>query len=398
MVIIEFLKGADVKRLCFFIILLAVLAPGWAMAEPFNNSSASRAKLLVIGFSTTSLDVLKEENRKWLNSSVDFWNLIAQELKRPYVFKAMPFEEILKALEEGTIDITATPIMATAEREERFDLSTTLGGARLGVATRYEGWDYPWLSAVRIFFSWSIFRVILALVAALVFVGIIVWFVERKNNPQYSAEGPRRGIGTGIYWAGSTLASGVCLGVSLRTTTGRILGLLWTVLCAIAFSAVVASLTYSLGTQGHASLPIDSDRLKGMHIGVFKGSTTARILETLGGRYTLCDNSDACVKALLDKKTDGFMYDEGYLHYLSETRYRGKISVFPTDLKPYRRAFAMPKDSSLRKPFNVALLKIVERPVGEALTKQLDLNAYLRDRPTATAEEGPNRRPGRRQK
>jgi polar amino acid transport system substrate-binding protein len=380
------------------LLLASFFEAGWCMAETVRNSPSYPGKPLVIGFSTTSLDVLKDENRKWMNSSTDFWNLIAHELKRPYVFKPMPFEEILRALDDGTIDITAIPIIATADREERFDLSTTLGGARLGVATHYESWDYPWLSAVRIFFSWSIFKVILVLMTALVFMGILMWFVEKRGNPQYSEEGPKRGIGTGIYWAGSTLASGVCLGVGLRTTTGRILGLLWTALCAVAFSAVVASLTYSLGTEGHTSPSIDSNRLKQMHLGVFKGSTTARILEGLGGRYTLCDNSDACVKAFLDRKTDGFMYDEGYLHYLSETRYRGKISVYPTDLKPYRRAFAMPRNSVLRKPFNVALLKVIERPIGEALTKQLDLNAYLRDKPVAKAEEGPSRRPGRRQK
>ena len=386
------------RRICLFVLLLGVLEAGWAFAEPAKNSLAYPGKPLVIGFSTTSLDALKDGNRKWMSSSMDFWNLIAQELKRPYVFKPMPFEEILKALDDGTIDITATPIMATAEREERFDLSTTLGGAQFGVATRFAGWDYPWLSAIRIFLSWSIFRVILALLAALVLVGFIMWFVEKKDNPQYSSQGRGGGIGTGIYWAGSTLASGVCLGVGLRTITGRILGLLWTVLCAIAFSAVVASLTYSLGAQGHGSFLIDSNRLKQMNLGVFKGSTTARILEGLGGRYTLCDNSDACLRALLDKETDGFMYDEGYLHYLSETRYRGKISVYSTDLKPYRRAFAMPRNSALRKPLNVALLKVIERPVGEALTKQLDLNAYLRDRSAGTAEPGPSRRPGRREK
>ncbi len=387
------------KRTCLLILLFVALQAGAAAGEIVKNSPAYSGKPLVIGFSTTSLDVLKDENRKWMNSSRDFWDLIARELKRPYVFKPMPFEEILKALDEGTIDITATPIMATVEREESLDLSTTLGGARLGVATRYEGWEYPWLSAVRIFFSWNIFKVILVLTGILVAVGFAMWLVERKNNPQYSSEGNKRGIGTGIYWAGSTLASGVCLGVSLRTTVGRILGLLWTVVCAVAFSAVVASLTYSLGTDGRAAPSIDSDRLRQMNIGVFRGSISSRILEGLGGRYRLCDNSDACVKELLDKKIDGFMYDEGYLHYLSETRYRGKISVYPTDLMPYRRAFAMPRNSALRKPFNIALLRVIERPVGEALTRQLDLNAYLRDRgPVVRAEEGPSRRPGRRQK
>jgi Bacterial extracellular solute-binding proteins, family 3 len=95
---------------------------------------------------------VKHENPRWLKSYIDFWDLITQELKRPYVFKPMPFEEILKALREGTIDITAVPIAVTASREDIFELSTPLGGGRLAVATRYKVWDHPWLSVIQIFF------------------------------------------------------------------------------------------------------------------------------------------------------------------------------------------------------------------------------------------------------
>ena len=384
------------KRFYILFLLLMSLKISPAIGETIDRSKAYSGKPLVVGFSTTSLDILRDENRKWLNSYIDFWSLMAQELKRPYVFKPLSFEDMIRALHEGTIDITATPLLVSAEREELFDLSTTLGGARIGVAKRYESWDYPWLSAIRIFLSWGAFRIIIALFTGLALLGSIIWLIERKDNPEHFGQGPAGGIGTGIYWAGSTLASGVCLGVNLKTATGRLLGLFWMVLCAVAFSAVIASLTYSLSAQGHTAQPLESDQIKKMRIGIFKGSTQERILEGMGVRYIQCDNTDHCIKDLLAKKTDGFMYDEGYLHYLSETRYRGIVTVYPTDLKPYRRAFAMPKNSALRKPFNIALLKILDRPVGEALIKQLDLSAYIRARPPAQSEEMKGRRPGRR--
>ncbi len=175
------IDGVDVKRASVLIILFIILNAGPVAGETITTSSAYPGKPLVIGFSTTSLDVLKEENRKWLNSYLDFWNLMGQELRRPYTIEAMPFEEIMKALQERTIDVTATPILVTVEREGRFDLSAPLGGARLGVATRYEGWSYPWFSAIRIFFSWSIFKVILVLILALVVLGSIIWFIEKNG-------------------------------------------------------------------------------------------------------------------------------------------------------------------------------------------------------------------------
>ncbi len=357
------------------------------MGQNLDPAQAYTGKPLIVGFSSTSLDIVKRENPRWLKSYMDFWDLISHELKRPYEFKPMPFDQILKALQEGTIDITAHPLVATASREELFDLSTPLGGGRLAVATRYQVWDHPWLSAVQIFFSWTTLKVIMMLIVALFVVGTIAWLIERKDNPEYFGQGTARGIGTGIFWAGSTLASGICLGISLKTIKGRILGLFWMVVCVVAFCAVIASLTYYLAAQQYSGWTLDSSKLKQMHLGLFKTSVQVQLIEKLGIRHTPCDNTDECISALLTKKIDGFLYDEGYLRYLSETRYRGRLSVYVTDLRPYRRAFAMPKNSPLRKPFNVALLKAMDRPMGETLINQLDLSQYLRAKPPSPIEE-----------
>ena len=375
------------RRVCALILFWSALQTGWVMAQDVEPKQAYPGKPLIVGFSTTSLDIVKRENPRWLKSYIDFWDLIAQELQRPYVFKAMPFEEILRALREGTIDITAVPVAVTASREELFELSTPLGGGRLAVATRYKVWDHPWLSVIQIFFSWTTVKIVVMLMGVLVLVGIITWLIERKGNPEYFGQGMGRGIGTGIFWAGSTLASGICLGISLKTPLGRILGLFWMVVCVVTFGAVIASLTYYLGAQEYSQWTLDSNKLRQMRLGLFKASVQIQTIERLGARYIPCDNTDECVASLLHKEIDGFLYDEGYLRLLSETRYRGKLSIYLTDLRPYRRAFAMPKNSDLRKPFNVALLKVMDRPMGEALINQLDLSQYLKAKPLAPLEE-----------
>jgi polar amino acid transport system substrate-binding protein len=61
-------------------------------------------------------------------------------------------------------------------------------------------------------------------------------------------------------------------------------------------------------------------------------------------------------------KIEGFLYDEVTLHYYAENKYRDEIAQHPTTLKSLTIAFAMPKNSPLRKPVNVALLKIMEEP------------------------------------
>lgn len=89
------------RRISVLILLSFTLQAGWVMAQNAETRQPYPGKPLIVGFSTSSLDVVKRENPRWLKSYIDFWDLIAQELKRPYVFKAMPFEEILKALREG---------------------------------------------------------------------------------------------------------------------------------------------------------------------------------------------------------------------------------------------------------------------------------------------------------
>jgi polar amino acid transport system substrate-binding protein len=376
-----------VKRICFLIFFCFVLLTCRTGAQDVETGQAYRGKPLILGFSSTSLDVVKRENPRWLKSYVDFWELIAHELKRPCVFKAMTFDEITKALHAGTIDITAVPLAVTASREEAFDLSAPLGGGRLAVATRHNMWDHPLVSAIQIFFSWTSLKVVLLLMAALVLIGTITWLIERKDNPEYFGQGTGRGIGTGIFWAGSTLASGICLGISLKTPLGRVLGLFWMVVCVVLFGAVIASLTYYLGAQQYSAWPLDSAKLRHMRLGMFRASAQIQMIGKLGIRHTPCDDTEDCIAALLNKRIDGFLYDEGYLRYLSETRYRGKISVYSTELSPYRRAFAMPKNSPLRKSFNVALLRVTERPMGEALVNQLDLSQYLKARAPSPMEE-----------
>ncbi|HUJ90862.1 MAG TPA: hypothetical protein VLX12_11730, partial [Syntrophorhabdales bacterium] len=78
------------KRISVLILLLwSILQAGWVMAQNVETKQAYQGKPLIVGFSTTSLDVVKRENPRWLKSYIDFWDLISQELKRPYVFTAM---------------------------------------------------------------------------------------------------------------------------------------------------------------------------------------------------------------------------------------------------------------------------------------------------------------------
>lgn len=331
---------------------------------------------------------MKDSEGKWTGLVVELWTLAAQELGRPFIFQEMSFEQVFRMLEDGSIDISIATLYVTADREAKYDLTTPLGTSRFAVATLSKAKDHPGWDVVNIFLSWGNLSIFLALFAVLMVLGGLFWLIERKHNPDDFGEGKLKGIGAGAYWVGSTLTSGVCLGVQLKTAAGRILGLAWMAFCAIALSALIASLTAALSEKRMETRKLAVKDLKQMHLGTERGTLEETMLKETGGRYSLFDSEQAFMKALLAKKIDGALSDEITLHYFEEQLYRGAISVYPTDLKRRAFALAMPKDSSLRRPVNVALVKIMDDPVWDAILERYGFKKNFEARSAVAGKRG----------
>ena len=89
-----------------------------------------------------------------------------------------------------------------------------------------------------------------------------------------------------------------------------------------------------------------------------------------------------CAKnRFVEKKIEGFLYDEVTLHYYAEGRYRGKIKVQVTGLKPLSIGFGMPGNSALRKPVSIAMLSIMEGPSWESILNRYGLDKDFAAKP-----------------
>src|SRR5271157_1240534 len=351
------------------VMLLLTIGPiSTAVAGPLDPAEALTKRPLIVAIQYDQTYTTKDKEGNWTGPMVDFWKLIAKELGQPYTFKEMSLSNIMIALEEGTIDVAAITTFINAEREERFDFSTPLGEGRHAVVTPYQPkHEHPWMAAISVFFSWGTLTVILILLVTLLLLGISIWLIERKRNPEDFGRTRRRGIGAGIYWAGSTLASGLCFGIYLRTLPGRILGLLWMIVCGLALSAVIASLTHSLTDQLQQMQVIEDDEFRYMHLGVKSGSVQMDMLREAGGYYTLFDTDEEAMNAVLNGQVDGYLCFETRANFFANHEYSGRISVYTTKLKAHLYALAMPRQSPLRRPINVAVLRLMNDSVWESL-------------------------------
>ena len=122
----------------------------------------------------------------------------------------MQFSKLLDSLKENKIDLAIDAFFLLAQREKYMDFTVPLGSTRLAVATRPDKLDHPWIAALKIFFSWAIVKIIGLMFVTLCLLGFLLWFIERMHNPEHFGGGFIKGIGSGIYWIGSTLVSGNC--------------------------------------------------------------------------------------------------------------------------------------------------------------------------------------------
>ncbi|MGA2400277.1 MAG: transporter substrate-binding domain-containing protein [Syntrophobacteraceae bacterium] len=350
------------KRALLSLVLFAMLQPVPFPAFGQDGSTFPAGKKLIVGVVHDPPYLIKNKNGEWTGFSVDIWKAVNIELQVPYEFKEMKFPELLDSLKENRIDLSIDGFFLVAQREKYIDFTVPLGSTRLALATLPDKLDHPWIAALKIFLSWGILKIIGLLLVVLCLLGFLLWLIERVHNPEHFGGGFIRGTGSGIYWIGSTLASGVCFGISLKSLAGRVLGLVWMLACALTLSALTASLTTSLVVAKSMTNTVSESILRHMRIAGIKGSAEATVLEKMNGTYTLYDTEEDALKAVLNKEIEGYLYDEITLRYYKDNDYKDKIEVYPTNLKRFSFAYGLPKDSPWRTKIDVALMDLMEKP------------------------------------
>jgi polar amino acid transport system substrate-binding protein len=325
----------------------------------------------------------KGRGGEWSGLNADIWKAVSRDLKVDYRFKEMTFEEILEALKSRSVDLSIEAIFVTSEREGWMDFSFPFGNTRLALATLPGKVRHPWFSAMMIFFSWGTVKVVGFLSITLCILGFLFWCIERNHNPEHFGGGLIGGIGAGIYWVGSTLASGTCFGISLKSLPARILGLVWMLVCALALSALIASLTAAVNESRSTVETVNEDTLRRMHLGGVRGSAESEVLAQLGGEYHLYKSEDDALEELQGKKIDGFLFDEITLRHRAQTDYKGRISVSSTDSRRFYFGFGFPEESPWRTRVNGAILSLMEKPEWAFLLKRHGLGSDLEERPVS---------------
>jgi ABC-type amino acid transport substrate-binding protein len=317
---------------------------------------------LTIGVFESPPFAMKDPQGSWAGISVDLWRSVAAELKLRFRFQEMDRDALLAGVADGSIDLVVAPIAVNAERERLVDFSHIYFAAGLGIAFVRQSEAARWLGVLRAFLSVGFLRVLLGIVALLLVVGFTIWLVERKRNPDAFGGSPLSGIASG-FWFSSVTFTGVGFGDKVPVTTGgRIFAILWMLASLIVVAGFTAFVTTKL-TVSHLEQIRSRDDLRRSLVATVEGSVTEDALRRERIMTKGFPTISEAIGALVRGEADAVVYNEATLKYIANHQHRGSIEVLSDLFEQEYYAFVLANGNPLRKPLNLALLKITTQPI-----------------------------------
>jgi ABC-type amino acid transport substrate-binding protein len=240
------------------------------------------------------------------------------------------------------------------------DFSQSYLKSGLSIAVPAEGTEYRWLLVFEGIFSGHILKAIGLLVFLSMVAGICVWLFERRKNEEMFGDGTAGGISHGIWWAIVTMTTVGYGDKAPKTAGGRIVALAWMLFSIIFIASFTANITTSLTISELKGQVRGFNDLFNARVGTISRSEGFDFLTKQGIPVIPFEGIQDGLAAVANKNIDAFVLNEQVLKYQVKKDFPGRVQVLPEIYDEYFVSIALPQNSSLRKPINKALLKLMK--------------------------------------
>jgi polar amino acid transport system substrate-binding protein len=357
-----------------------------------SGASALGQDTLRVGVKETPPFSMKRSDGTWNGVSIDLWEEIADDLNIKYKFIETDLQGLVSGLQNGKLDASISALSVTAERERIIDFSHPYYNSELGIAVK-PNVKSEFYSTIRNLLSLAFAKMVLGLMVLLLFMGLIMWLIERKRNPAFNnmhdadeVDGIQAtdrkswwyGLGSGMWWAVVTLATVGYGDKAPLTFWGRVFAGVWmfaSMLIVISFTATMTSIQTSTDIESRIRNIHD---LRKHRVVTVAGSSSERFLNKNDIKFTTQKNADDCIAMLRRNKSDAVLFDAPVLKYIANRQGNGLIQILPLTFDKHYYGIALPQNSPLRKRINQAILdamqtadwqEIQQRYMGEGETK-----------------------------
>ncbi|MEO1009870.1 MAG: transporter substrate-binding domain-containing protein [Bacteroidota bacterium] len=353
----------------YFISLFLVCTTffSWAQTEPLDT--------LVIGYRETPPFVTKMENGL-SGPSVWLWQQMADELEIPYTYKEVTLDSLLQGIDSGTIHLGLSPLSITADRYKKIDFTAPYHIAHSAFLQRDESAWSKAISFVKSFFSINFLRALGALAVVILIFGVLIWYFERRQNPEEFHKG-WKGLWEGFWWSAVTMTTVGYGDKSPRTVGGRIIGLIWMFTAIIIISGFTASIASSLTMNQLGSSNSALDDFKKMRIGTLRHSATDQWLrDNFYTQKTEYENLEELLDALNFERIDAAAYDRPVLKTIALQDSSAAYSLADVKYNPQFYAFGLSRklQDTLIEQLNISMLNKIESMEWRVLLSENDLD------------------------
>jgi polar amino acid transport system substrate-binding protein len=353
-------------RHCLFSILLVLLA---FSAEAQN--AAPRQKLIV---ATKPIEPFVVFDKAGTPSgySIDLWKAVAQEAGLDFEFRKMDtVPQVMDALVAKEVDVGVAAFSITAKREAIVDFTHPYYKSGLQILVHEQSDNSPW-AAFSGLMKVDTFKVIGVLMLALLANSHLLWWLERRRNPESFPEGYVSGVWEATWWSACTLISGGCENKAPLGVFGRVFAVVWMLAGIALVSYVTATLSSTMTVNNLTSDIKGLSDLKSRRVATVDGSTAAAFLSDMTGIIPklLAANGPAACEALAARKVDAVVFDEPVLRFYRAQHPDAGLQLVGTVFEKQDYGFALQQNSPHRKALNQALLTLAEKGVFEKLDKE----------------------------
>ena len=312
--------------------------------------------------------------------SIDLWKYLATQIGLDYALvRYGTFPEMLSAVENGDADAAIANISITLDREQRMDF--TLPFFEAGVKILLTSDDNSFWRTIKSIFSPFLFFALIGGFVALLGMGMLMWFFERKRQVIFGGTAKEAAF-SAFWWALLLIIAGEYVDKKPRTPMGRLFGVLMVIASLFVVSIFVANITAAITVNALNDNVRDLDDLKGMRVGTTEGSTTSAYLDLRGITHRNFSSLDDLLDAAFDDKTDALdavVFDGPILAYFMRTQSPDNARLIDRTFKREDYGIALTQDSPLREPLNRALLRASENGVLDELNVKWFGAAYSND-------------------
>ena len=335
--------------------------------------STIHAETLRVGIHEKPPYALKNPDGSWSGLGVEVWRAIAADADLEYDFVETPYESIIPGIAAGNLDAGVGEMEVSADAAQDVDFTQPYIISTVGVALPARSLGEAWKQALSEFMSWSMARLFLGILAALLIVSILVWLAERRHHTGHF-RGGIHGFGSAFWFSAVTMTTVGYGDKTPSTFLGRAIAIAWMLVGVLLVSAFTATVTASMSATRIGGSLSSIINVHNLTCGVLAGSGTEKILRNIGINTIAFEDLRTALAELGSKRIQAVVADRQSLLYYQ--RHSGSpapvLHMRIADLTLRETFIAIPvrKGQGNYEKINQALLDFTSSPSWEALLKQ----------------------------